>query len=185
MKPHASAFFALTLASVPAVAVSQVTQSYQYDANGRLIGVTTTGPGGTNTATYAYDDADNRTSRSQTGTTAYAALPRLPAGDDLRHRQALVSPNGRFSLAVRDSGALELWADQAVVWSSRADGPARPIFAIDAGGNARFLGTALRDGPHSGAYLALLDDGDLALFDRLGATVLLRPARALNVEASQ
>lgn len=80
MKPLVSVCVALALAVVPAAASAQVTQTYQYDANGRLTGVATTGAAGTNTAAYAYDDADNRTSRSQTGTTAYATL--LPQAYD-------------------------------------------------------------------------------------------------------
>ncbi|MDP3370805.1 MAG: hypothetical protein Q8M32_13285 [Brevundimonas sp.] len=185
MKPLVSVFIALASGTVPAAAIAQVTQIYQYDANWRLTGVTTTGSSGTNTAAYAYDDTDNRTSRSQTGTTAYAALSRLLAGDDLQPLQALVSPNGRFSLAVRGSGALELWADQSVAWSSLADGPGRPLFTVDGAGKARLLETLQEDSSRSGAYLALLDDGDLALFDGVGSTVLLRPARTLNTEAVQ
>lgn len=82
MKPLLGASLALVLAGTPAMAVAQVTQTYQYDVNGRLTGATTVGSGGTNTAAYAYDDADNRTSRSQTGTTAYAALLGEGAGPE-------------------------------------------------------------------------------------------------------
>ncbi len=84
MKSLLSVCGALALAGLPAAASAQVTQSYQYDANGRLTGVTTAGSAGTNTAAYVYDDADNRTSRSQTGTTAYATLsPRgAPSGPE-------------------------------------------------------------------------------------------------------
>jgi YD repeat-containing protein len=78
MKPLVSVTIALALAGLPAAALAQVTQTYSYDPNGRLTGVTTTGSAGTNTAAYAYDDADNRTSRSQTGTAAYATLARPP-----------------------------------------------------------------------------------------------------------
>lgn len=173
MKPLVSLSVALALGLFPAVAIAQVTQTYSYDANGRLTAVTTTGAAGTNTAAYVYDDADNRTSRSQTGT-AYAALSRLPAGDELQPVQALMSPNGWFSLAVRDSGALELWAGQAVVWSNLTDELARPVFSVDGAGNATFRGAGLEDRSLAGAYLALGDDGDLALFDRAGSVALWR-----------
>jgi len=185
MKPLVGVSIALALTSLPPAAIAQVTQTYSYDANGRLTGVSTTGPAGTNTAAYVYDDADNRTSRSQTGTTAYAALSRLPAGDDLQPHQALVSPNGRFSLAVRGSGALELWAGQSVVWSNVADTDARPVFMVDGSGHARLRETALADAPRSDAYLALQDDGDLALFDGALSMVLLQPARPRDAEAAQ
>jgi len=78
MKPLVSVTIALALAGLPAAALAQVTQTYSYDPNGRLTGVTTTGSAGTNTAAYVYDDADNRTSRSQTGTAAYATLAPPP-----------------------------------------------------------------------------------------------------------
>jgi len=183
MKPLVCGSVALALASLPAAAIAQVTQTYKYDANGRLTGVTTTGSGGTKTAAYAYDDSDNRTSLSQTGTGGYAALSRLPAGDDLLSHQALVSPNGRFSLAVRDTGIVELWADRSIVGSSLVDEQARPIFALDGEGNARFRGTGSENGRLSGAYLALEDDGDLALFDGVGFTLLWRGSS--DAEAAQ
>jgi len=185
MKPLVSVSIALVLGSLPGAAIAQVTQTYNYDANGRLTGVTTTGSAGTNAAVYAYDDADNRTSRSQTGTTAYAALSRLPASDDLQPHQALVSPNGRFSLAVRDSGALELWTGQSILWSNSIDAHTRPIFTVDGAGSARFRETEFADSPRSGAYLALRDDGALALFDGLGSQVLIRPAQARDGAGAQ
>ena len=74
MKSIARASVALALAALPASTLAQVTQAYQYDGHGRLTGVTTTGGAGTHTSAYAYDDANNRTYRSQTGTTAYAAI---------------------------------------------------------------------------------------------------------------
>ena len=71
-------FLAVSLGAVilvaPGVSLAQVTQTYGYDANGRLTGVVTSGSAGTHTSAYAYDGAHNRTSRSQTGTTAWAAL---------------------------------------------------------------------------------------------------------------
>lgn len=81
---------ALALTALPAAALAQVTQTYQYDANGRLTGVTTSGGGGVHSSVYAYDDANNRTYRSQTGTTAYAALLR-DLGDLLRESPAFAA----------------------------------------------------------------------------------------------
>lgn len=76
MKPLVPVAFVLV--SLPALAAAQVAQTFSYDAHGRLTGVTTAGSAGTNTAAYVYDDADNRTSRSQTGTAAYATLAPPP-----------------------------------------------------------------------------------------------------------
>lgn len=75
MRSYAVVSVTMALAFLPAQALAQVTQTYQYDGNGRLTGVTTTGGAGSHVSAYAYDDAHNRTFRSQTGTTAYAAIP--------------------------------------------------------------------------------------------------------------
>ncbi len=161
MKPLVSVSVALALASLPAAVIAQVTQIYQYDANGRLIGVTTTGSGGTNTAAYAYDDADNRTSRSQTGATAWAALSELRVGDTLNPDQALVAPNGRFTFAYRPSGRLELWRGDEAVWSFRPSDSA-PSFDLAVTGAARLrLSPALSS--VQPAHLAVRDDGRLVL----------------------
>lgn len=65
-----AAFCAPLLLAAPALA--QVTQTYTYDANGRLKTVATTSSGGSHTSTYDYDLADNRTARSQVGTGVFA-----------------------------------------------------------------------------------------------------------------
>lgn len=185
MKPLVSVSAALMLAGTAGVANAQVTQTYSYDTNGRLTGVSTTGSGGTNTAAYVYDDADNRTSRSQTGTTAYAALSRLPVGDDLQPHQALVSPDGRFSLAVRETGALELWSGRSVVWSSLGEGIGGGGFTLDGAGRARFRGPEPEEDRLAGSWLALGDDGDLSLFDGAGSVLPWRWARSSGGRAAQ
>lgn len=88
-------------------AAAQVNQSYAYDANGRLVGVTTSGSAGSNAASYTYDDANNRTLRGQSGVSSWAALRRLPVDGLLSPHQALTSPDGTWSLALRSSGRLE------------------------------------------------------------------------------
>ena len=75
MRSFGIASIAMALAVLPAPTLAQVTQTYQYDGNGRLIGVSTTGGAGSHSSVYTYDDANNRMFRSQTGTTAYAAIP--------------------------------------------------------------------------------------------------------------
>ena len=115
-------------------ASAQVTQTYSYDANGRLIGVSTSGASGTNTATYTYDDANNRTYRSQSGVSAYAMLPQMPADRLLLPHQALISPDGAFTLAVRPSGRLELW-----LADTQIDTRLIEAFEVTADGEARFL----------------------------------------------
>jgi len=162
-------------------AQAQVTQVYQYDGNGRLTGVTTTGASGANTASYVYDDANNRVSRTQTGTTAYAILLEMPANEWLRPDQALVSPDGQWSFALRSSGRLELW-----------DGDGKPVapgfdpaaaFSLADNGYARFSVPAV-DAGQAGRTLALNDAGDLVLADAAGEA-LWRSSQALLVEGAR
>lgn len=164
--------WASVLTALACPASAQVVQTYTYDANGRLTGISTTGSGGTNTVAYVYDDADNRTSRSQTGTSAYAALLSLPIGRPLQPSEALVSPDGGYSLALRASGRVELEAGD----SRRVATPASlaGFFAIDSAGAARFRPEAdLAE--VRGASLTLTDAGELMLLSGLpDVTVLWR-----------
>lgn len=167
---------------VPGASLAQVTQSYSYDANGRLIGVVTSGSGNTHTSAYAYDDANNRTSRSQTGTSAWASLPQLPVDGLLQPDEALVSPDGRYSFAMRPSGRLELWADDALATSDFQSLVA--AFRLTDEGQARFLPSVPTALPQAGAWVALRDDGDLALLDATGSE-LWRSGDATGQEAAQ
>lgn len=176
MKPLAGVFIALAVVGLPSAALAQVTQTYSYDGNGRLTGVSTTRSGGTNTAAYAYDDADNRTSRSQTGSTTWAALSRLPVDQDLQPYQALVSADGRFSLALRASGRVEVESTEA------GGGIGSPslatLFRVDEDGAARFRpDTDLAD---RDAFLTLTGTGELMLLSGFSdGTVLWRSREAV------
>lgn len=99
MRSLLGASVVLALVSLPAVAAAQVTQTYQYDGNGRLTGVSTSGSAGSHSSVYAYDDANNRTFRSQTGTTAYAAIPQ-----NLGYKLWLDRPFAADGLALAFSG---------------------------------------------------------------------------------
>ncbi|MEJ6789569.1 hypothetical protein BrevBR_08435 [Brevundimonas sp. BR2-1] len=174
--------FGAAVLIMPGASLAQVTQSYSYDANGRLTGVVTTGAAGTNTAAYAYDAANNRTSRSQTGTTAWAAISRLPANQFLQPDEALVSPDGRYSFALRASGQLELWSGEALAISdSRALVAA---FSLTDDGQAKFLPSLPAAIPPARAWVSLRDDGRLALLDETGDEVW-RSINATVQEAGQ
>ncbi|MDP2117799.1 MAG: RHS repeat domain-containing protein [Brevundimonas sp.] len=167
---------------VPGASLAQVTQSYSYDANGRLTGVVTSGGAGTHTSAYAYDDANNRTSRSQTGTSAWASLPQLPVNQWLQPDEALVSPDGRYSFAMRPSGRLELWADDALATADFQSLVA--AFRLTDEGQARFLPPLSTAPAQAGMWVALRDDGDLALLDAAGSEVW-RSGDATGQEAAQ
>jgi glucose/arabinose dehydrogenase len=166
----------LLLAGAASPALAQVTQAYSYDANGRLEAVGVSGAAGTNSVGYAYDDANNRTYRSQSGSTAYAALSRMPADHPLLPHQALVSADGAYSLALRSSGRLELWFADASAPSGLAS-----VFEVTSEGEARFLAPDRLE--VQGTQLALAEDGALLMLGD-NEKVLWRSdaARAREVE---
>ena len=181
MKILAATFGAVALA-IPGVSLAQITQSYSYDANGRLTGVVTSGGAGTHTSAYAYDAANNRASRSQSGTSAWAAIPQLPVNQFLQPDEALVSPDGRYSFALRGTGQMELWfGDDPATADSRALVAA---FQLTADGAARFLRSPLVATTPAGAWVSLSNDGDLALLDEAGVEVW-RSGEATDAEAGQ
>lgn len=123
---------------------------------------------GAHASAYAYDAANNRTSRSRTGTTTWAAVSRLPAHQLLQPDEALVSPDGRYSLALRPSGRMELWAGEAPVGAEALAG----TFRLTDDGQARFLAPLATETPTdtalAGAWVSLRDDGGLVLLDEAG-----------------
>lgn len=182
MRSFAAFSIGALLVSAAPPAVAQVAQTYQYDGHGRLVAVATSGVGGTNAAAYAYDRANNRTSRIQTGATAWAAIPRLPANQLLQPDEALVSPDGRYSFALRPSGQLELWSGDAPAMSAPLSLVA--AFHLTADGRARFLPPLPEAVDPAGAWVSLRDDGDLALFDQAGDEVW-RSGHTTGQEAAQ
>ena len=155
--------------AVPGASLAQITQSYSYDANGRLTGVVTSGGAGMHTSAYAYDAVNNRTSRSRTGTTAWAAIQQLPVSQFLQPEEALVSPDGRYSFALRPSGRMELWFGEGLAVSdSRALVAA---FRLTGDGQAKFIPSRPDVVPPAGVQVALRNDGALALVDEAGGEV--------------
>ena len=166
-------FLAVSLGVValcaPVVSQAQVTQTYSYDANGRLTGVVTTGGAGTHTSAYAYDAANNRTSRSQTGVTAWAAVTQLPIDQFLRPDEALVSPDGHYSFAMRSSGRLELWSGDEPATTDF--GSLVAAFSLTEDGQAQFAPSFAFAAPTANVWVALRNDGQLALLDDAGGEV--------------
>lgn len=170
MKILACLPIALALAGAPIAASAQVTQTYTYDGNGRLTAAGMSSSSGTHSSAYTYDDADNRTGRAMSGTGVYAAISRLDAADKLLPNQALVSNDGRFSLAVRPSGALELRLGETTLWSDLTAPEGKAAFEVGVDG-AVFDPTASASQNLTGAYFALQNDGNLVLRDSAEAVL--------------
>ncbi len=163
-----TAAFAL---AAPSVCLAQVTQSYSYDANGRLTGVVTSNGTNTHASAYAYDDANNRTARNQVGATTWAAVSRLPANRWLQPDEALISPDGRYSLAFRPSGRLELWSGDAPAPALAGAPSLAAAFRLTDGGEASFLPPAETALAPEKAWVSLRDDGRLVLTSEVGDEV--------------
>jgi YD repeat-containing protein len=73
----ATCVFASLLLGIPAVAAAQQTATYTYDALGRVVTAQHTGANNT-TMSVNYDNADNRTSLSVTGSSAFRRVMVLP-----------------------------------------------------------------------------------------------------------
>lgn len=181
MKFLAASLGAIVLIA-PGASLAQVTQTYNYDANGRLTGVVTTAGASTHTSAYAYDRANNRTSRSQTGATTWAAISQLPVNQFLQPEEALVSPDGRYSFALRSSGQLELWSgDEPAATDFRSLAAA---FSLTEDGQAQFAPSLSVAASSANVWVALRNDGQLALLDDAGGEVW-RSGDVIGLEAGQ
>lgn len=155
---------------------SQVTQSYSYDANGRLTGVTTSGSWGTNSASYSYDRVHNRVQRVRSGSSTYAAIYSLPDGGMLSPSEALVSPDGRFTFAMRPTGELELWRGDDPVWKLE-DLAHAPAFALtDAGA----LVALERESPSEAPLWSVTNEGALVATTGTGEATVWSSAAGMH-----
>ncbi|MDI1325556.1 MAG: hypothetical protein PSV23_02030 [Brevundimonas sp.] len=100
----------------------------------------------------------------------------------LQPDEALVSPDGLYSFAMRPSGRMELWAGDAL---AAADARALvAAFRLTDDGEAQFLPSLPDPLAPSGAWVSLRDDGQLALLGEAGEE-LWRSGDAANPEGGQ
>jgi hypothetical protein len=167
MKPLVSVSIALALLTVPTIACGQDSQTYLYDANGRLIAATTARPTSGAYASYALDDADNRTARNAYATTGPTVAGKLLSGESLVPAQAIT--NGSYTLTLQTSGDLVVTGSSGVVQHS-CTGTGRSLYArMETNGDfvVRDVAGAIlwqsNTGAYSGAELFLNSDGTLAV----------------------
>lgn len=75
MRVLSLAAIAAAFLAAPSLGAAQEVQVYSYDVHGRLTAVARTQSGQTRTTSYGLDDANNRTSRATTVTSALASAP--------------------------------------------------------------------------------------------------------------
>lgn len=176
------AFCALLLGASSAAA--QSTQTYTYDAHGRLIGVATaTGDRGGGVVTeYDYDDADNRTERQAYGITGPANYYQMTNDATLTTTQFLYSPSTSATLTLQQDGNLVLKCGSTVKWSTATASGRSMYFRVQADGNMVLYdvdftsiwssGTA----GNAGAVLTLHNSGNLILRNAADTTTLWQSA---------
>lgn len=167
---------ALALATA-SEAAAQTTQTYRYDANGRMIATITARPSSGTHAAYTLDDADNRTLRNNYPIAYPAAADRLASGEALMVGQQLTSQDGRFALKVQQDGNLVLWFGSTQLWASgTATGKSLYFRLLNTGvatlydvpQNALWSSTPAAG---AGASLILQNDGNLVLKNSGGSVV--------------
>jgi YD repeat-containing protein len=174
-------FFAVTATlalAAPFAAQAQVTQTFRYDGQGRVSGVATALPAGSRTASYGYDDADNRTARSQMDTGNAAFTSSLPSGNNLVPTQRLLSPNGQVEFKFEQDGNIVLRQGSTVLWqSSTANGAGLSLQMLPDGnlvlydpGDTAIWGS--QTGGNAGANLEVRNDGTAVILNSAGTTVL-------------
>lgn len=158
-----------------AAAAQTTTQTYRYDANGRLTAAIAAGPTSIFTS-YALDDADNRTSRQNQTVTPPVVAWRLSSGESLLPGQQMTSQDGRFALKAQQDGNVVLWFGSTQLWASGTATGKSLYFKLEASGSATLFDvpqSPIWATPAAGAdaTLTLQNDGDLVLKTSGGAVV--------------
>lgn len=162
----------LLLAAGPAAA--QVTQTYTYDANGRLIAVATATPTGGVTTGYDLDAADNRVLREAYATTLSGTAWIMTNNQSLVTSQKMVSQDGRFRLELQQDGNLVLYFGSTPLWATNTTTGRQLYFRVQADGNAVLYNVdfdpvwASNTSSYPNAVLTLQNDGNLVLRDSGG-----------------
>ncbi len=159
-----------------AAAAAQTTQTYRYDANGRLTATTTAAPSSGSYSSYPLDDADNRIARNNYPAGSRADASRLSSGEFLLPGQQLTSPDGRFALKAQPDGNLVLWFGATSLWASGTATGRSLYLRLETSGLAILRdvrGVSLWEAPTAGANatLTLQNDGNLVLKSSGGSVV--------------
>ena len=161
-------------------AAAQSTQTYIYDANGRLIGVATaTGVRGGGTVTeYDYDDADNRTERQAYAVTGPSNSYQMTNNQTLVPHQWLTSPSGSADLVLQQNGDLAVYCGSTPKWSAGIVTGQTLYFRVQADGNMVLFDVEFQPiwssntSGNPGAVLTLHNSGNLILRNAADTTTL-------------
>ena len=157
-------------------AAAQTTQTYRYDANGRLTATITAGPNSGVLSSYLLDDADNQVARNNFPGGSRAIASRLSSGEFLLPGQQLTSADGRLTLKAQQDGDLVLWFGSTPLWASATANGKSLYLRLESSGVTTLVdarGVTLWATPAAGANatLTLQNDGNLVLKSSGGSVV--------------
>lgn len=111
---------AVAFSALAFTATAQDTQTFLYDANGRLIGATTARTiGNAAMSYYAIDDADNRVAHGALAVSPPPVADKLVWPYTLVPTQKLTSANGQYTMTLEPSGDLVIRNTSGTpVWNS-------------------------------------------------------------------
>lgn len=160
----AIAMTAMSLLSFAEPTAASTTETYNYDARGRLKVSCLAPPGAAFRTTYSLDKADNRTNL-----TTQNYFFGIAAGS------GIWSADGRFYLTMQTDGNLVLYGPSGALWQSGTSGSGANTALFQQDGNLVLYsttGAVWASGTNSYcANLALQNDGNLVIYSPTGSVV--------------
>ena len=165
-----NAGLAAALACVGAGTSASASNShYYYDAQGRLIGITTDS---SQLSSYSYDSADNRANASKLYPAPPESSQAMGQYNYLFREQVLVSADGRFALTLQTDGNLVLYGPSGALWSTNTSLSFGSSLSMNPDGNLvlydpQFKPLWASNTTNSpGANLVVQNDGNVVIYDR-------------------
>lgn len=142
---------------------------YYYDAQGRLIGVTTDS---SQLGSYTYDSADNRTNYQKIFPTPPESSQAMGQYNYLFREQALVSGDGRFVFTLQTDGNLVLYGPSGALWAANTSTSLGSSLYMSPNGDLVLYdpqynpiwSTNTANSP--GANLVVQNDGNVIIYDQ-------------------
>lgn len=179
MRAIATASVALLMGfagSLPAFA--QDTQTFRYDAHGRLVGTATAYTTNSAITTYSFDAAENRNQRGEFPMGMTPTPDRLMPNYNMVPAMQLASASGVYQLVFEQSGNLVLKTSSTTVWTSQTANGRGLYLQMQTDGNLVLIDPAYSPvwasgtAGNPGAYLVLGNDGVARVMNSAGTATL-------------
>ena len=150
---------------------AQTAQTYVYDVQGRLTGVTSVvGSSTANVSGYNYDAVDNRDFRRTGSFNQPASTDQLASNEQMVLQQTLYSPDTQTRLVLQADGNLAVYCGSAYTWASGTFGGQAAYLAMQGDGNLVIYSASdgylwsPSMGLYPGARLVVQDDGNVVVY---------------------